>query len=163
MEIILELMIVLLVMIILIRLWKIIILPKIIEKTTIIIEKNPKWITPKLRLNYYGFSNIDIIIVKSFIGTLPRLNIVKKNKKAEPRLEILISEDTPVNDIDKIAQLALRGKLYIFHGVATPNKSADWLSFLLYILDGGNINDIIYKSWKDRNDMKDKRPVDGSN
>lgn len=144
MEIILELMIIFLLIIILVRLWKIIILPKIIEKTTVIIEKNPKWITPKLRLNYYGFSNIDIIVAKSFIGALPRFRfVVKKNKKEEPRLEVLISEDTPVNDIDKIAQLALCGKIYIFYGVATPDKSASWLSALLYMLEGGNIDESV--------------------
>lgn len=126
----------------LVKTWRLFIFPKIVEKTTVDVEKNPKWITPKLRTTYYGFSDIDIITAKSSIGTLPRFRLAPKKKEEErPRLELLISEDTSVNDIDKVAQLALRGKIHIFYGIATPNKSATWLSILLYMLDGGDINE----------------------
>ena len=132
------------------KLWKLIIFPKIVEKTTKEVEKNPKWITPKLRTTYYGFSNIDIITANSSIGALPRFRLApKKNKKEEPRLELLIPEDTSVNDIDKIAALALRGKINIFYGLMTPDKPAHWLAILLYMLDGGDIKQEAI-SWEDK-------------
>lgn len=134
----------------LVKLWKLIIFPKIVEKTTKEVEKNPKWITPKLRTTYYGFSNIDIITANSSIGALPRFRLVpKKNKKEETRLELLIPEDTSVNDIDKIAALALRGKINIFYGLMTPDKPAHWLAILLYMLDGGDIKQEAI-SWEDK-------------
>lgn len=132
------------------KLWKLIIFPKIAEKTTKEVEKNPKWITPKLRTTYYGFSNIDIITANSSIGALPRFRLApKKNKKEETILELLIPEDTSVNDIDKIAALALRGKIYIFYGLMTPDKPAHWLAILLYMLDGGDIKQEAI-SWEDK-------------
>lgn len=132
------------------KLWKLIIFPKIVEKTTKEVEKNPKWITPKLRTTYYGFSNIDIITANSSIGALPRFRLApKKNKKEETRLELLIPEDTSVNDIDKIAALALRGKINIFYGLMTPDKPAYWLAILLYMLDGGDIKQEAI-SWEDK-------------
>lgn len=132
------------------KLWKLIIFPKIVEKMTKEVEKNPKWITPKLRTTYYGFSNIDIITANSSIGALPRFRLApKKNKKEETILELLIPEDTSVNDIDKIAALALRGKINIFYGLMTPDKPAHWLAILLYMLDGGDIKQEAI-SWKDK-------------
>lgn len=132
------------------KLWKLIIFPKIVEKTTKEVEKNPKWITPKLRTTYYGFSNIDIITANSSVGALPRFRLApKKNKKEETILELLIPEDTSVNDIDKIAALALRGKIYIFYGLMTPDKPAHWLAILLYMLDGGDIKQEAI-SWEDK-------------
>lgn len=132
------------------KLWKLIIFPKIVEKTTKEVEKNPKWITPKLRTTYYGFSNIDIITANSSIGALPRFRLSpKKNKKDETRLELLIPEDTSMNDIDKIAALALRGKINIFYGLMTPDKPAYWLAILLYMLDGGDIKQEAI-SWEDK-------------
>ena len=123
---------------ILIKIWKYIIFPFVVKKTTHEIEKNPKWITPKLRQNYYGFSNIDIITARSTIGALPRFRLNSKEKDKE-RLELLISEDTPVNDIDKVATLALQGKLHVYYNLYFPDKPAYWLSILLYMLDGGDI------------------------
>lgn len=123
---------------ILIKIWKYVIFPFIVKKTTHEVEKNPKWITPKLRQNYYGFSNIDIITARSTIGTLPRFRLNSKEKDKE-RLELLISEDTPVNDIDKVATLALQGKLHVYYNLHFPDKPAYWLSILLYMLDGGDI------------------------
>ena len=124
---------------VLMKIWKYIIFPFIVKKTTHEVEKNPKWITPKLRQNYYGFSNIDIITARSTIGALPRFRLNSKEKDKE-RLELLISEDTPVNDIDKVATLALQGKLHVYYNLYFPDKPAYWLSVLLYMLDGGNIN-----------------------
>ena len=123
---------------ILIKIWKYIIFPFVVKKTTHEIEKNPKWITPKLRQNYYGFSNIDIITARSTIGALPRFRLNSKETDKE-RLELLISEDTPVNDIDKVATLALQGKLHVYYNLHFPDKPAYWLSILLYMLDGGDI------------------------
>lgn len=123
---------------ILMKIWKYIIFPFIVKKTTHEVEKNPKWITPKLRQNYYGFSNIDIITARSTIGALPRFRLNSKEKDKE-RLELLISEDTPVNDIDKVATLALQGKLHVYYNLYFPDKPAYWLSILLYMLDGGDI------------------------
>lgn len=123
---------------ILMKIWKYIIFPFVVKKTTHEIEKNPKWITPKLRQNYYGFSNIDIITARSTIGALPRFRLNSKEKDKE-RLELLISEDTPVNDIDKVATLALQGKLHVYYNLYFPDKPAYWLSILLYMLDGGDI------------------------
>lgn len=132
---------------ILIKIWKYIIFPFVVKKTTHEIEKNPKWITPKLRQNYYGFSNIDIITARSTIGALPRFRLNSKERDKE-RLELLISEDTPVNDIDKVATLALQGKLHVYYNLHFPDKSAHWLSVLLYMLDGGDIKpeSIIWES-----------------
>lgn len=124
---------------VLMKIWKYIIFPFIVKKTTHEVEKNPKWITPKLRQNYYGFSNIDIITARSTIGALPRFRLNSREKDKE-RLELLISEDTPVNDIDKVATLALQGKLHVYYNLYFPDKPAYWLSVLLYMLDGGNIN-----------------------
>lgn len=133
-----------------VKLWKLVIFPKIIEKTTTEVEKNPRWITPKLRTTYYGFSNVDIITANSSIGALPRFRLApKKNEKEETRLELLIPEDTSVNDIDKVAALALRGKINIFYGLMTPDKPAYWLSILLYMLDGGDIKQEAI-SWEDK-------------
>ena len=123
---------------ILMKIWKYIIFPFVVKKTTHEIEKNPKWITPKLRQNYYGFSNIDIITARSTIGALPRFRLNSKETDKE-RLELLISEDTPVNDIDKVATLALQGKLHVYYNLHFPDKPAYWLSILLYMLDGGDI------------------------
>lgn len=139
---------------ILLKLWKYIIFPFIIRKTTYEIEKNPKWITPKLRETYYGFSDIDIITARSAVGTLPHFRL-NKDKKSMERLELLIPEDTSVNDIDKIATLALQGKLYVYYNMFYPNKSAHWLSILLYMLDGGDIKQE-YVKYED----KDKKPID---
>lgn len=148
MEDLIILLFILFLIIFLTKLWKSIIFPKIVEKTTKEVEKNPKWITPKLRTTYYGFSNIDIITANSSIGVLPRFRAHSEKSKGD-RLELLIPEDTSVNDIDKIAALALRGKIYIFYGLMAPDKPAYWLSILLYMLDGGDIKQETI-SWEDK-------------
>ena len=127
------------------KIWKYIIFPVIITKTTQELEKNPKWITSELRDNYYGFSDIDIITAKSSIGTLPRFRL-KEDKNKKKRLELLISEDTSTKEIDQVAKLALQGKLYVYYNLSFPNKSVNWLSTLLYMLDGNDVKIQIKKN-----------------
>lgn len=138
------------------KLWKIIIFPKILNATTEIVEENPKWITPKLRQMYYGFSDVDILTVRSSVGVLPRFRVVKKDNKQ--RLELLIPEDTSTNDIDEIAKIVLRSKLYVQYGITPSDKPTYWLSILLYMLDGGSvrISDVDSKNKL----TSDKKPVD---
>lgn len=126
------------------KLWECIIFPFIIEKSIQEVEKNPNWITPKLKQRYYGFSDIDITTARSSLGAIPRfrLHFNKKEKNKIDRLELLIPEDTSVNDIDKVAALALAAKIRIFYGLTFTDKSAHWLSILLYMLDGGEINEM---------------------
>ena len=138
MEDILAIIIVIIILYTLLKVWKYMLRPFIINRTTQEIEKNPKWITPKLKQNYYGFSDIDIITAKSPIGTLPRFRWNWKEKGKE-RLELLIPEDTPISDIDKVATLALQGKIHLYYNLFFPDKSALWLSILLYMLDGNDI------------------------
>lgn len=112
------------------------IFPMLVERKTKNIEKNPKWITPKLQKEYYGFKDIDIIVVEDPFNCVPRYRISKENHN---RLELLISEDITTNDIEYIAQVALAGKIKIKYGLWFPDKPAYWLSVLCFMLDGGNI------------------------
>ena len=109
--------------------------PLLVDKKTKDLEINPKWIVPKLKENYYGFHDIDIIIVDSPLGELPRFRLSKDKKK----LQLLLPEDTSTNDTEMVAQIALAGKLNLLYGEWYPDKPAYWLSILLYLLDGGDI------------------------
>lgn len=126
-----------------------IVFPWIVNTRTKDIEKNPKWITPKLKEKYYGFTDIDIIIVNSPLGMLPRFRL---DKKQTDRLQLLIPEDISVKDIDDIAQLALAGKIRIKYGLWFPNKSAHWLAILNFMLDGGDIK-IEATKWEKTNEI----------
>lgn len=119
------------------RLYKYVIFPKIIEKTTKEFDKNPKWITSELRSKYYGFNDIDFITAENPIGALPRFRVAKNDKT---RLEILISNDTSTRDIEQIGQIALVGKIKIKYGLFFPDKPIHWLSILLFMLEGGEVN-----------------------
>lgn len=121
------------------------IFPKIIESCTEIIEINPKWLITSLKDRYYGFQDIDIIIVKSKLGTLPRFRL---SNTYEPHLQFLIPEDVTTNDIDDIARVALAGKLQLKYGIWYPDKPAQWQSILNYMLDGGDIQ-IEATKWMD--------------
>ena len=112
------------------------IFPWLVDKTTKDIEINPKWITSKVE--YYGFSDIDFIIVNSLEGTLPRFRMSKDKK----RFQLLLSEDTTTNDVDAILQLALAGKIRIKHGIWFPDKPIYWLSILCHMLDGGDVQQL---------------------
>ena len=139
------------------KVWKYFLAPLVITKSTQDIEENPKWITPKLREKYYGFSDVDIITARSSIGTaLPRFRLKASKEKNKDRLQLLIPEDVSVNEIDDIAKIVLRGKLKIYYDLDYPDKSAHWLSILLYLLDGNDVFDA-------RNVDKDKKPVDDFN
>ena len=118
------------------RLYKYILFPKLIEKTTKEFEKNPKWITNELRSKYYGFSDIDFITAENKLGALPRFRVSKDDKT---RLEMLISTDTLTRDIERIGQIALVGKIKIKHGLFFPDKPIHWLSILCFMLDGGEV------------------------
>lgn len=127
-----------------------IIFPWIVNTRTKDLEKNPKWIMPKLKETYYGFKDMDIITVNSPLGMLPRFRLDKKEKD---RLQLLIPEDISTHDIDGIAQLALAGKIRIKYGLWYPDKSAHWLAILNFMLDGGDIR-IEATKWEENN--KDK-------
>lgn len=144
--------VVLLTIIGLIALYKIfdkIIFPWIVNKRTNDIEVNPKWIVSKLQAKYYGFNDMDIVIVKDPFNMIPRFRLAKHN-----RLQLLIPEDTSTRDIEDIGRLALAGKLRIKYGVWFPEKPTQWLSILNYMLDGKDIK-IESTKWEE-----DKKPVD---
>lgn len=131
------------------RLYKFVIFPKIIEKTTKEFDKNPKWIINELHSKYYGFHDIDIITAENSIGALPRFRVAKKDKT---RLEVLIPNDISTRDIEQMGQIALVGKIKIKYGLFFPDKPIHWLSILCFMLDGGEINV--------KEIEKDKKPID---
>lgn len=108
------------------------IFPIIIRKGMKELERNPKWITS--RLNYYGFSDVDIVICESKWGMLPRFRIGKNDK-----LELWIDSNTLTTDIEEIGKIALLAKLKVRHNLWYPEKSILWLSTLLFLLEGGNV------------------------
>lgn len=109
-----------------------VIFPKLVYHGMKEIDRNPKWITSKLQ--YYGFNDIDIVLCESKWGMLPRFRVGKEN-----RLELWIDNDTSTRDVDDIGHLALCVKLKAKYGLWFPDKPTYWLSILLYMLDGGNI------------------------
>ena len=109
-----------------------VILPEIVCYGMKEMDRNPKWITSKLQ--YYGFDDIDIILCKSKWGMLPRFRAGKDN-----RLELWIDNDISTKDVDDVGHLALCVKLKVKYGLWFPDKPTYWLSILLYMLDGGNI------------------------
>ena len=119
------------------RLYRFVIFPKIIEKTTKEFDKNPKWITNELHAKYYGFADIDFITAENTIGALPRFRVSKTDKS---RLEILIPNDTLTRDVEQMGQVALVGKIKIKYGLFFPDKPIHWLSILLFMLEGGEIS-----------------------
>lgn len=127
-----------------------IIFPWLIEIRTKDIEVNPNWITSKTK-EFYGFSDMDFVIVDSPLGITPRFRMSKKEK----RLQLLIDNETKTSDLEKLMFIALVGKLKIIHGVWFPNKPLYWLSILCYMLDGNNIN-LEATSWEE----VDKKTVD---
>lgn len=127
----------------LLQLFKFLLLPKLIEKTTKEIEKNPKWIASKI--NYYGFHDIDIILATGPDFALPRLRISKEN-----RYELLVSNDISTKEVDDIIRLALLGKIQVKYGLFFPDKPLHWLSILCYMLDGGDIKEEA-TSWEAKN------------
>lgn len=110
--------------------------PRLLDKLTKEVERNPSWLVDKLRSEYYGFNDIDIIISNCPICSVPRFRVSKSGK-----LELYVPEDYSVWTRDKIAQIALIGKIHIRHGISVgADKPVYWLSILCYMLDGGDIN-----------------------
>ena len=109
-----------------------VIFPKMVYRGMKEIDRNPKWITSKLQ--YYGFDDIDIVLCESKWGMLPRFRAGKDN-----HLELWIDTDTSTRDVDDIGHLVLCVKVKAKYGLWFPDKPTYWLSILLYMLDGGNI------------------------
>ena len=114
-----------------------IILPILVKKGTKLIEKNPKWIMSETSA-YYGFQDIDFMMVESRFEITPRFRINDKTN----RFELLLPNDIPANYSDDIVRLALAAKLKLKYNLFFPEKSTYWLSVLCYLLDGGNIEQI---------------------
>ena len=117
------------------------------------LEKNPKWITSNIHEQYYGFYDIDIILVDSKYGGLPYVRMVKSTQ----HMEFLIPNDTSIKDVDDIAKQALNAKLKLKYGFYFPDKPAYWLAILCYMLDGGDIKQSATK-WEKVE--KDNKPID---
>lgn len=113
------------------------------------IEMNPKWFIGKLREDYYGFHDVDIILVDHAVGRLPCFRKVKATK----RIEVLLSEEVKTSEVNSLAQLILATKIKMKYGVYYPNKPIAWLSILCYMLDGGEINQIDAK-WENKREQK---------
>lgn len=113
------------------------IFPKILDLLTTVKETNPDWLAKKLRSQYYGFDDIDFIICECPIFNVPRFRLGKDTK----RLQFLVPNDVSVWDREKIAKIALMGKIKIRYDVDTSfEKPIEWLSILCYMLDGKDIN-----------------------
>ena len=117
------------------NLYKYFLRPFILKLGTKDIETNPKWLTPKLQSEYYGFHDMDIVLVETkFIHELPRFRVTKQN-----RLQLLLPIDISTKDTEEIARIALLGRLKIKHNLWYPDKPTHWLSILNFMLDGGDI------------------------
>ena len=112
------------------------------------LERNPKWVTS--RLPYYGFGDIDIVVCESKWGMLPRFRLGKNNK-----FELLIDNDTRIEDAEDIGRLALVGKLKAKYNIWFPEKPIYWLSILCYMLDGGDIQ-MSSVSWEEAHKRETK-------
>lgn len=122
---------------ILAKLFSRVIVPWIISKRTKYIEKNPNWLTSKIKNVYYGFYDIDFIIVENPFKSSMELR-VSENKK---RLELLLSNELTTNDTEEIARVALAGKIKLKYNLWFPDKPIYWLSILCFMLDGGSIKE----------------------
>ena len=129
-----------------------IIFPWITTKSIKEIDRNPKWITSEIIPYYYGFYDLDFVIIESRFCLTPYLRISKKDKT---RLELLITNDITTAEVNDIARLALAGKIKVKYGLWFPEKPLHWLSILCYMLDGGDIKESDTK-WE----IKDKKSVD---
>lgn len=115
------------------QLWKYWIHPAILDSKTKKLETNPKWITDIL-YKFYGFQDIDFVVVKCSISDSPRFQVSTKN-----RLTFLVPENITSDQVEEIGRIALIGKLNIKHQLFYPDKHILWLSILCYLLDGHDI------------------------
>lgn len=109
------------------------IFPKIVWHDTKEIDRNPSWITSKLLGQYYGFNQIDIVLAECKWGMLPRV------RQGEEKLELWVDADTSTKDVEEIGLLALSALLKVNYNLWFPDKPLYWLSILLFMLDGGDI------------------------
>lgn len=127
--------------------------PKIIDFTTKETERNPQWLTGYLRSNYYGFEDIDFIVCECPVCHVPRFRVPKDAN----RLELFVPDDFSNWDREKVAKIALMGKIKIRHGLDTSmDKPLYWLSILCYMLEGGDIN-ISETSWGENRDSEKRQ------
>lgn len=107
-------------------------------------EKNPDWLIS--RLHYYGFHDIDIILMKSDSVFTRSPHFILNHD----RYELYVPDSVSVDDAEDIGKLALLGKLYVKYGVLHEDKPLYWLSILCYMLDGGGVDiaDILWKNHK---------------
>lgn len=116
---------------------KVVVFPNILNLFTKVKETNPDWLAGKLRSQYYGFNDIDFIICECPIYNAPRFRLTKDMS----RIQFLVPTGMTVWDREKLAKIALIGKIKIRYDVDTSfNKPIEWLSILCYMLDGGDIN-----------------------
>lgn len=110
-------------------------------------EKNPDWLIS--RLHYYGFHDIDIILMKgnSIFTRTPHFTL------NHDRYELYIPDSVSVDDAEEIGKLALLGKIYVKYGTLYEDKPLYWLSILCYMLDGGGVDiaDVLWENNKDKN------------
>ena len=116
------------------------------------LDKNPKWITSRLKDRYYGFDDIDFITAECSIGALPRFRVSKSDSH---RLEFLVPNDASVDDIELLGKIALAGKLKLKYGMSILDEPLDWLSKVCFILDNKNVIEEIK--------ILDKKPIDDYN
>lgn len=117
------------------------------------LDKNPKWITSRLKDRYYGFDDIDFITAECYIGALPRFRV----SKSDPcRLEFLVPNDASVEDVELLGKIALAGKLKIKYGMQPLlDKPLGYLSLVCFVLDNDDVTNKIK--------FKDKKPLDDCN
>lgn len=109
--------------------------PKIIDLCTKEVDRNPKGLVEGLRSDYYGFHDIDIVMCECPIYHVPRFREGKHG-----RLELFVPNNFSIWTRDRIANIALAGKIGIKYGIIVNDKPTYWLSILCYMLDGGDIN-----------------------
>lgn len=111
-----------------------VVIPRMERRAAIEVGRNPKWIISQLP--YYGFYDVDFVLFKSKLNTMPHFRL-NKNKD---RIEMWLPEDVTTQDIPELGRLALAGKLNAKYDVWYPDKPIHWLSVLCFMLDGGDIN-----------------------
>ena len=117
------------------------------------LDKNPKWITSRLKDRYYGFDDIDFITAECSMGALPRFRVSKSDSC---RLEFLVPNDASVDDVELLGKIALAGKLQLKYGMKPLlNKPLGYLSLVCFVLDNDDVTNKIK--------FKDKKPLDDCN
>lgn len=128
-------------------LWEKVAQPFLENKGTKVLETNPKWVTSELTDKYYGFYDVDFVLVEatnSFSHT-PRFTVNKKTN----RYQLLFTDDITTHEVAELGRFTMICKLVAKYGiVAAKDKPLYWLSILCYMLDGGDIHQEAV-SWRD--------------